>query len=390
MKRVVLFGAVGYNLGDEAIAVAAAKYMRLVDPEFDVRIGTLKKGVISEHYADLKEFTINRRSPAGWLEIVRVIGSADVVVLGGGTLVQDRLGISPLRGMIPYAFQVLSVAKIFGKPVATLPIGVDELQTALGRFLAGRLLRAIDRLTVRDSVSRGLASAYGKLEVSEVTLSVDPAYLIGDAVEGRSWATDKGEPTWDLPPHYVAVSLVNEDAVNDDHIEALIDAFSWVLENTDLGVVLVPMDRRESEELRLFRIISARLGRGYGDRLRLLSPDANLFVVAHVIRRAELLVGMRLHAMILGVGHVPIVGISRTTKTDTFLSEFGLPLIQLNQLPVDGRLTELVRVAALADKGVGLGQDAVKMRQSRVEGAKRGLEELVAWVSDRRKAPDRA
>ncbi len=387
-KRLAFFGAVGYNLGDEAIAIAAAKYMLSIDPEIEICIGSLKRGTIGDRYENLKEFIVNRRSAAGWRELVRVIRSVDVVVLGGGTLVQDKLGISPLRGMIPYAFQITRLARIFGKPVVTLPIGVDELNTKLGRFLAGRLLNAVDHLAVRDSVSYRLASLYGGIKTSDINLGADPAYLIGDSVgEEEVWAIANKHTKYNLPSRYVAVSLVNESAVNERHLEALVDTFHCILGDTGLGLVFVPMDRREEEELRLFRSILERLDPKYHDRLRILSPDTNVFAVAGVIRGAELLIGMRLHAMILGVGHVPIVGISRTTKTDTLLDEFGLPHIKLERLLKAERLTLLVRELLSAKNYEQLRRSAEETRWERTERAMRGLEEFAVSVVELAKNP---
>ncbi|MCY1308633.1 hypothetical protein D9M70_586560 [compost metagenome] len=42
---------------------------------------------------------------------------------------------------------------------------------------------------------------------------------------------------------------------------------------------------------------------------------------------------MRLHALILGHGHVPLIGISRTTKTAAFCMEGNVPVLDIDNIP---------------------------------------------------------
>lgn len=332
-KRIAFFGSVGYNIGDEAIVVAAAEYLKKNHKNIEIIISTLQKGVIEGRYNNLKEFVINRSSLKGWIRLVKFISSIDIVVIGGGTMIQDKLGISLFRGMIPYIFQITVLAKILKKPVITLPIGVDKLNTKLGRFLAKKVLNYFDKLCVRDEKSMLLANKYSNRNKSDIIISADPAFLLGDIVYSEYYNnTSLLDDNFKFG--YVGISLVNENIKHENYHDALMESILWILSNTSLGIIFVPMDRRDEEEKQVFKKILKEIemiDKSYLSRVKILDSNISSIEITNVLKNAKLLIAMRLHAMILSVGYTPIIGISRTTKTETFLDEFQLPLFDVEK-----------------------------------------------------------
>ena len=317
--RIGILGAVGSNLGDEAVAVASVGLLRRAGLDAEFSITTAVPGAITRSYPDLEEFLLRRSSPWGWVRLVRWIYSLDVLLVGGGSLIQDKLGISRLRGMIPFLSQVLAIAKFARKPILTLPVGVDRLETELGRTMAGPVLRKFDYLQVRDPGSAKNAKEYGGGAVDPV-LVCDPAFSLEETSDVFAAGPTTG---MSLASPYIAISLVRENLPL-ERLLAAIQALIQEVLSEGYQVLLVPMDKRQNDELSLFQELQRGLPEQQHSRCTILTPDTPLQDVIRVLRGARFLVAMRLHAAILALGYTPVFMISRTTKTEQLIEGFGL------------------------------------------------------------------
>lgn len=362
--RIHVYGVAGYNLGDDAIAFVGEREIRRIVPGARVRIASHAPGALKERYG-LDEIPVDRRSLRGIAGLVDSLRRADVVIIGGGTLVQDKLGLTRLRGVLAYVQQIAFLAKAFDKPLGTLAIGVDELRTTLGERYARQVLRTLDTLVVRDDRSLELAATYGGDRKREGHRAADPAFLLDEYVPESPNPSPFGR--------YAVLSLVNEDLDQAWLLAALAEILPGFLEDNDLdGLILLAMDVRPEDETSVFRTWLAR----HPD----LAPLCHLLVPAdaleafRVVTAARFVLALRLHAMIFALGHVPLMGVSRTTKTDTFLRDAGV-----EGLPVD----EPIPAAALATRMTRVLHDheavarQAKRRAAYRDDARRGIETLV-------------
>lgn len=310
--KVNLYGVVGHNFGDEAIAVAARQEIVAHVPHAHVSVASSARRGLFELY-QIDELRNHRKSLSGIRALIRGIRDSDFVLIGGGTLIQDKLGLTLLRGNLAYALQVTLLAKLFGKPVGTLAIGVDELRSHLGPILARWFIRLTDVLLVRDEQSLSLVRRLfedSQVADSSWLVGADPAFLI---------EVDESLPLRDVHfKDYLLLSLVNEGIDWKPFLSVFANSVQRLLESGVIdGVVLLAMDDRPSEELSIFE----RFRQEY-PQFRSVSQvvvPRDVYDAARVIRGAKIMTAARLHAMILGLGKVPFLGISRTTKTDNFL-----------------------------------------------------------------------
>lgn len=330
-----LYGAAGHNLGDDAIALAAAHEIASRLPHAAIRVASVAGPAFTRRYG-LPSLALNRRSPIGMLRLVDSVRRADVVLLGGGTLVQDRLGLSRFRGILAYARQVAALAKAFGKPLGTLAIGVDELSTPRGREYARDLLALVDALVVRDERSLELARSYAGARPVDGVAAADPAYLLRHhpaAVAAASRPSPHGA--------YAVVSLANEGMEFGPLLPELTSAVRRLVERHGVDkVLLVAMDTRPGEELAVFRRWLASAPEVSRWAQAVTPRDA--FEAHDLVSRARCVVAMRLHAMIFALGRAPLVGISRTTKTDSLLRSAGVRGLGFAEASSGARLAELV------------------------------------------------
>lgn len=310
--RVHIYGVVGHNFGDEAIAVAAHREILALAPEAHVSVASSTDRGLSDLY-QIEELRNDRKSLTGIWGLIRSVREADVVLIGGGTLVQDKLGLTLLRGNLAYALQMALLAKIMGKPVGTLAIGVDALETRLGPVLARWLVLLTDVLLVRDEQSlvslRNLLNADREVRANWL-VGADPAFLI---------EVDDGPHDSAFPfRNYMVLSLVNEGIEWEPFLDALSGSAQRLLDAGAIdGIVMLAMDDRPTEELAIFERWLQKHP-AIRSVAKVHVPE-DIFDATAIIRRAKLMVAARLHAMILGLGAVPFLGISRTTKTDNFL-----------------------------------------------------------------------
>jgi polysaccharide pyruvyl transferase WcaK-like protein len=304
-KQAVIVGAVGANLGDEAIARAVAAFMA---PEVCCTIftfGPSGDGLVH----------VDRRSAAGWRNAWRAIRGADVVVLGGGSLVQDTLDFTPVSGLLTHVRHMVLLARLAGKPIVTAPIGVDQLHHRLAKRYARAILRA-SRLTLvrdRDSADR----AQRLLPTLAPITAADPAFLLDLPAPATS--------------SHACILLAEPRYLGRRHVQVLIDV-AQELARAGLEVLLVPMDDRPDQESPLFEALLAEPG--CPPRTRIL--PAPLAMTIATLRSARLVVTMRLHGAILALGYAPVVGISRGEKTNSLFATAAVPFVGMDEAPFAG------------------------------------------------------
>ncbi|MFT4248560.1 MAG: polysaccharide pyruvyl transferase family protein [Pseudomonas sp.] len=331
--NILLVGTAGHNLGDDALASVLVKNLERTFPGANVKVTSVNPGRLIA--LGLNEVCINRKSLTGWATLLKHIRQADLVLLGGGTLIQDALGISLLRGMLPYIWQITFLARLLGKPVATVPIGMDVLRHQRSTKIAQGILRRCQTVILRDQRSFELAADALAGDSTKLVLSADPVF----SLENDSFA-----PVAATDDPYFVISYVKEKREDEavvSELLSLIDAMrrKWPVHR----LVLLSMDTRIEDELGIYQKILGKVAPG---TVQVESPS-DYRQAAAIIRNATAVVAMRLHAMIIALGHVPVVGISRTTKTDTLIAQAGIHGLSVEQTSAK-RVVDLLDIA-LAD-----------------------------------------
>lgn len=308
-KRVFIVGLAGHNLGDDAIAFTAWSTFK---GDCDVKVSTVNKGRLQKY--GISEVYLNRKSPLSMLKVAKAMLWADVLLVGGGSLIQDKLGYGYFKGVLGFTNQVTLLAKICNLKVASLPIGIDRLHSEQSRALASKVLSRFSVLTVRDDVSKKLGSEYSSTSI-ESNIMADPAFNIDDFI-----LINKVD---DHP--YMVISLVRENLDLDKFVAAISAYIRYLLKKTDLNIKLLCMDTRKGDE---YQIYLALMDNVVDERIDIIVDD-DLNSVCNLIWNADHIIAMRLHTMIIGLGYTPMFCISRTTKTDTLCRQSEIPYIDM-------------------------------------------------------------
>ena len=337
-SKVGIFGVAGYNRGDDAIAISVVAGLRRAGLNCDFIIPTLRRSV---DFADLETFVLNRRTVSGITRLIAAIWHCDVILLGGGSLIQDKLGGSRTRGVIGYAWTITLIAKYLGKPILTIPLGVDELETDLGRRASREIFRRLQRLTVRDRLSAdNVIEILGEnSSSSHLVRSYDPAFWYPHNIKSR---------TREKEPHYVLCPAF--EGLEEHHISLIFASVATALlkSNPKARITLVAMDERIHEDGAKISLIQAVMPQELRDRISSLVPKT-VDETVEVLATASGVVAMRLHAIILSYGKVPVFCVSRTTKTDALIEELGVAGLRLSRAH-DADAVGALALAAMHDK----------------------------------------
>ena len=283
--RLVVSGYYGFgNAGDEAILAAIVGALRR-------RTDDLELVVISGNPAATARRHGVRSIGRGALGTVRELLRSDGLVSGGGGLLQDR---TSTRSLLYYA-GVMLLASVLRRPVYVYAQGVGPIEGRLAREVAGLALRRARYVSVRDQ---------GSLEAARA-LGADGAEAAADPAIGLSPPTPV--PASGRPTIVVAVRPA-------PGWEQLEEGFVTALRRLGEGHRLAFVAMHPSEDGPLASRLAARVG-PYAS----VVDYAGLEELMGHIGSAALVIGMRLHALILAaVASVPFVALSYDPKVDAF------------------------------------------------------------------------
>ena len=299
--KIVISGYYGFhNAGDEAMLLAILQALRKTfdSPEITVISGNPT--------ATAKTFGVETVPRFGMLSILKAIFKSDLLISGGGSLLQD---VTSWKSMI-YYLTIIIVAVLFRKRVFLYSQGIGPVRYRVIRIILKHVLNYVDAITVRDKESKGFLQRLGVhrtiYTTADAVLSLEPVSLqhgkdilernqvdrtkklVGIAI--RSWADTE---RWMVPFKKYVERLAKDG---------------------DTSVVLIPMQFPEDK-------LTAEKSMGEMDHVYVLKESYTIEELISLMGNMDAVVGMRLHAMIFSaLMHVPFLGISYDPKIDNFLA----------------------------------------------------------------------
>ncbi len=284
--RLFLLGFYGYdNIGDEALLAAIVKSLAKGD-DFSFKVLSYNAKKTAQMHA---VEAVSRGKNFG---VVKHIVNSDAIVVGGGSILQDVTSSKSLF----YYVSILLISKLFGKKIYLLGNGFGPITRRHNRWFLKRFIPHIDGVVARDQQSYESYRRYG---CKRLYNGVDCVFSL-ELPESAAGAD-----------RYVAIALRPWR-----NIEAVMEALKSLIPELNASgykVKLVPMKGPDDvEQMRALCEI--------GEATTLVDNDLNDIVAA--IGGARLLIGMRLHALILAaVLKTPFVAISYDPKIESFTEQ---------------------------------------------------------------------
>ncbi len=323
-NHIVIVGYYGFNnTGDEAILSAMIHDLRQVISELNIT-------VVCGDPQQTKH--IHRVNAVAWTdirEIKKVIQSCDLVILGGGGLFHDYWGVNTSSVLttehigIAFYYGISLLASIYRKPLMLYAVGVGPIITDEGRQYVRAIARNSTLITVRDPDSKTILISFG-IPASKVTITADPAFgltlpqtrkIIPKEQNRRFPMVGVALRNWDVgvEPEYWETQVARAlDKFLDDH--------------STIKVVFIPFqDVQETllDDSGVSRRVQKRMKNSL--RTRILPWNSSFFDREIAITQCDLILGMRLHALIGAVSHtIPVVGLIYDPKVQQFMSQLGM------------------------------------------------------------------
>ncbi|MGH7715342.1 MAG: polysaccharide pyruvyl transferase CsaB, partial [Vulcanimicrobiaceae bacterium] len=272
-------------------------------------------------------------TPRADLDAVRAaIGRADIVLSGGGGLLQNATSTRSLlyyTGVIRAAVRAGKKALIFAQSIGPLD--------GIGRFVVREMCRGVTRATVRDEASRLLLTRV--LPKVPIELTADPV-----------WMLERGEADFDLEAEGLgpesdplAIVCVRRIPAFERGVRAMAAAVDH-LAARGAKVAFLPLGGADDAEASTAVIRAC-------ESAPMLLPAFELEKAVHVIGRARVVIGMRLHAVIIAARlGVPFLAIPYDPKVSAVCSELDWPLPPLWEPNKRNSGTDFRQVRALVDR----------------------------------------
>ena len=293
MTKYVISGYIGFdNFGDEAIAKILTTHLKDINAE-KIIVLSANPAKTSEQYEVYSE---------NFLKFIKPILESDVLISGGGSLLQD---VTSLKSLI-YYLAVIVTALVFNKKVIIFAQGFTPFKTKVGKFLTKFVLKYCDKIYVRDLDSQKLLQ---NLNITS-ELITDPVY----SIEVPNIVSKKG----------VGIQLRGFSSLTDSFLEKLAEEIS---------------KNFPAEEIKLFSLqdsLDLPVLEEFLKKLEKRNVSSKIYKNLSIektieeISKLEYLIGMRFHSLLIGAkAGVKLLGINYDIKVLNLAKNINFPIIDV-------------------------------------------------------------
>ncbi|NUB91491.1 polysaccharide pyruvyl transferase CsaB [Haloterrigena sp. SYSU A121-1] len=247
-------------------------------------------------------------------ETISAIRQADVVLIGGGGLLQDAHShISIVRYL-----QTALIAEWVGTPTVYYAIGVGPINGRLNKHLVKRICSLANEVVVRDKESKHRLK---ELSVNaDIRVTADPVFGLQPADDDRIQEILRNE---NISPEYSRIGIsVRDFRLNEQKIEHIARFLDDIVDN-ETEVVFMPFGYEgETTDLDVSYKVRDRMNKK--DRATIIEGRYSPEEMLGLVGQTDFFVGMRLHSVIMAaVQEVPVLGISYLPKVKSALYQIN-------------------------------------------------------------------
>lgn len=303
--HVVLSGYYGFdNVGDDAILLSIIQSLKKWQSDIEITVLSNNPAATEQTYG-VK--AVNRWKMK---EIRQLLKTADGLISGGGSLMQDQTGMKT----IPYYAGVIQIAKWLKKPVFVYAQGMGPINHPLSKFIVRTVFNKVEQITVRDRASLALLTEIGVRKETKIV----PDPVMG--LNGNNFHCDWLESVSLSADSYISVSVRDwPSAVA--YKEKIAHSLDELVRQGE-QIVFLPMHGEHDF------ITSQEVATLMKEKSLIAPADLSIEEKIAVIGQSQLLIGMRLHSLIFSAIYAtPFIAISYDPKIDAFADIVDQPVI---------------------------------------------------------------
>ena len=308
MTKYVISGYIGFdNFGDEAIVKVLTSYLK--------SIGAEKITVLSSNPNKTSRLYDVRSE--NFLKFFKPIFETDVLISGGGSLLQD---VTSLKSLI-YYLSVIVTALVLNKKVVIFAQGFTPFRTNIGKFFTKFILKYCDEIYVRDIKSQEILRNLNL----ESKLIADPVFAM------KVPYCDKKEG--------IGVQLRGFHTLSDKFLQSLANTVSQKFSDQKIKLYSL-QDSLDLIVLEKF----AKLLEANNVEFEIYK-ELSVEKAIEEISKLEYLIAMRFHANLVGAkAGVKVLGINYDIKVLNLSKHVGFPVIGLDEKTFDVEFNEMMEL----------------------------------------------
>lgn len=302
-KEILISGYYGFkNSGDDALLKAIIKDLKSNKESPNIVVLSAAPKETEKMY---RVKAINRLNV---FKIARHMKKAELLISGGGTLIQDGTSTKSLL----YYLTVIKMAISRNVKVMLYANGIGPLKRKGNIKLAKKTLNKVQLITLRDKESEETLKKIGVTE-TEMLVTADPVFGLECAEEalGKRLLAENGVPD---NKKILGVS-VRKWADNCRGFEdEVAKACDYISEKYGFYVVFIPMQLEKDIP------ISENIMRRMKANASIIRKRCTVEEITSIFKCLDLCIGMRLHSLIYSAAeNVPLIGLAYDPKIVSFM-----------------------------------------------------------------------
>lgn len=324
MIKFLITGYYGFlNSGDDAILTSMCDDVR------ELGINS-KITILSNNPQETeKEYKVHATNRFNMISVIKEIKSADILLMGGGSLLQD---CTSTRSLL-YYLGILWLAKAFGKKAMIYANGIGPIRRRINRWITRYMLNRVDLITLREKLS------YKELEKLGVTkplikITADPVFSL--KLKPKKLEQIFEQEKIDTSKPMVAV-LFRPWKNQEDYSKKMALVCDYIVRELGMNILFVPM--KYPTDLKISNSISEKMEcKSYS-----LNNKYDVDTIIEVIGNTRFVLSMRLHALLYAaLKNKPMIGYIYDPKVKYFLEELKISALEdIEEFTVESSIMEI-------------------------------------------------
>lgn len=297
-KKVVVSGYYGYgNFGDEAILSEIIKRLKELNTDITVLSGNPRTTSVNYIVKSIKNFSFTK--------VAGVIKQSDVLISGGGSLLQD---VTSLKSLLYYSW-VIWLGLKYKKDVIIFAQGIGPIKNKIAELFVKSLIKKCTYVSVRDENSYNLMQKWGV----DADLVCDPIYSYNSKKQ--------------ISENIIGIQLRKFKTLN------------RTLLNKLARQIVKDFYDKKIEIFSFQDALDYEICHEFANCIKNINPKLNVEVISGLsssmlierLSKLEYLIAMRFHAILLAMKFgIKTTAINYDIKVEKLAAEFDIPLISMN------------------------------------------------------------
>lgn len=306
--HVVMSGYYGFNnTGDEAIMLSMHKNIQQLGDNYHITVLSKKPEETRQKYGIEAVYRFGVR------DVFHAIRKSDVLLSGGGSLLQDSTSTRSLM----YYLSITALAKLMRKKVMLYANGIGPVSGKRNRRLVKQVVNKADLITLREEKSYEELLSMG-VNPGKCFVTADPVFTMDGITpaQAQKILTEEGVP---LDKPLVVVSVRNWKDM-DTFICKFAELCDTIVEKYERNILFIGMQMPND------LTVSEKVRKKMKREAYILKGSYTPYEVMGIISQADFILSMRLHTLIFAARQrVPLIGFVYDPKIEYYLEKLDMP-----------------------------------------------------------------